>query len=426
MQLRLVRHELRRRLAEGAGVRDQLVLEPSARARRALRRCARGASRSHAPRRASRAHSRRGDLARRHGLPLRVEPLARFGEGRLGRLPLGCRLLGHVARRCESAQPPRRARHRASSSARVSSAPFGRDDLQPPDDALELPLGLLQVLLGRRRPPARACAPRDERARAPRSVCTISARERVERPQVIGDDRVEPIELLQRARAPRACSRASRPPRSRPARLRPGHPHGERPRRAPPSERRVPASRILRAPARSRTTIASPTSARTRASSSGANRSASARPDDERFVRDERPARSGAGHEGRVLRDDRRSALATPRELLEEHDPALDVVNDDVLQPGPEEAGQRVRELRRGLDAIRDEPRDACVARAHDGLRARPDALETRVHLFERAVARSLLRELALALVERPLLELDDLLELGQALLEPASSRPPS
>ncbi len=141
---------------------------------------------------------------------------------------------------------------------------------------------------------------------------------------------------------------------------------------------------------------------------------------DERIVGDHRRARACTGHEARMMRHDGGPSLAPARKVLEEHDPTRDVLDDDVLQTSAEQPGQRVGELRRSLDSIRHQAGDASVASADNGLGTRPDAIETRVHLLEGAVSRPLLRELALALVERPLLDLDDLLELGEALLEPA------
>src|SRR5262249_14463866 len=109
-----------------------------------------------------------------------------------------------------------------------------------------------------------------------------------------------------------------------------------------------------------------------------------------------RAARARARDEARMLRHDGRPALATASHFLEQSDAACDVVNDHVLQSGAEEAGERLRELLGGLDSIGDETRDARVARADERLRADADALEARVHLLERAVARALPGELRL------------------------------
>src|ERR1019366_840194 len=125
-----------------------------------------------------------------------------------------------------------------------------------------------------------------------------------------------------------------------------------------------------------------------------------------------------ARDEARALRDDRGASPALARQVLEERDAPGDVADDHVLQARSEQPRERLRELGRSFEPVGHEAHDAIVASADERLGPHADALETGVHLLESPVARALLRSLALALVERLFLELDEFFEFAEPLLE--------
>ena len=142
---------------------------------------------------------------------------------------------------------------------------------------------------------------------------------------------------------------------------------------------------------------------------------------------------SSAGSDGLRAGDERRRAaarwsrapFALARAASSSSAPRSTSLHDDVLQPraraAPRAPASAPRAPRRGRPrgprcTRRASRRAPCVPA--------PDALEPRVHLLERVAARALLRELALGLVERALLRLDELLQLAQPRPRGAPSRP--
>ncbi len=99
-------------------------------------------------------------------------------------------------------------------------------------------------------------------------------------------------------------------------------------------------------------------------------------------------------------REDQGASRFPGRELGEEGDAALDVVDHHALEPLAEQPRERRRQLGRRLQPIGDEPDERRILRREQRLHAGADALEPRVQLLERAEAAALLRELVLRVVD--------------------------
>ena len=193
LQELLVRHHLSGRLPEGRRVRHELLFETVCTVVQLLRTP--GQALLRAPRRrqplarASDAH-----LARRHRLALRIEPLASFAECRLGVAQLSLRELNA---RLRFGQGPRRFFALAGGlvDRALELGVFGGERLRPAQHPVELPFGLLKVLLGRHQRQllgvgfvARSIE------RSPR-LCELGARA-LQRLETGRHHRVEPLDLL--------------------------------------------------------------------------------------------------------------------------------------------------------------------------------------------------------------------------------------
>ncbi len=145
LQLLAVADHLGRRLAEGAGVLHQLVFQPAGALVELL-----GTAREPAggpPRgRELLARARDGHLAGRDGVPLRVELRSRLEQRGLGRAQLALRALGASLRLLQHLFRGGALEARFFHGAR-QLAVFAPECFEAAADALDLPLGLLEVLL---------------------------------------------------------------------------------------------------------------------------------------------------------------------------------------------------------------------------------------------------------------------------------------
>ena len=128
------------------------------------------------------------------------------------------------------------------------------------------------------------------------------------------------------------------------------------------------------------------------------------------------PGSSGSGARSFVPRgarcDDLRAAAFGRTQILEQLDAGLAAFDDDTLEQAAEQPGHGRGELFRHLDAIGDEAEHARVVLAEQGARARADAFETAMQIFERAETAARQRQLVLR-------DVDGALAVEEARLEP-------
>ena len=285
------------------------------------------------------------------------------------------------------------------------------------DDVLDLPLGLLQVLLGRheREIPCVRLVPR----LVQRRPCLRDLRARaLQRLEPVGDRQSEQLDGLAELAGLALAVEHSRgqrvalPSRDAPVQVDDGAVEGHEVRRH---------ARLAQAKRRRRVAH------HDGVAHEGAHEGLVARGEAKRVHEAQSPLdavegdrrRAHAGDEGRLERDDGRAPLPLRGQRGEHLGASLDVAHDDVLEPRPEQPREGQRVLCRGLDAVGDETGDAAVACPDERLGPGAHALEARAHLVERGPPRALASEIALGLLERPLLLADRFLQLDQALLGP-------
>ena len=119
-----------------------------------------------------------------------------------------------------------------------------------------------------------------------------------------------------------------------------------------------------------------------------------------------------------VLRHDRRAALALARELGEELEAAVEVLDHHVFQVIAEETRESGREIGRRFDAIGEEAGEGLVFGVDERLGASADAFTTRMQLGERVQPRAFATRLRLRLVEASFALADLATEIAEAHVE--------